>query len=190
MTTWLVRASVEADRFEFATARNSNTGRISTGFDLGRFALIRGSAFVGYRRLTAAAGGTTARFRGLTADVDVSYTAPTQTRISVMANRDIDYSYDLAYPHYLRTGLLLTVTQRIIGQWDLQILGGRDRLDYREPSASDRVDTVDRIGGGVGYQLAERVRVSLDAQARHRQSVLSVHRHRSFRLGGSMTYGY
>jgi len=190
MTTWVVRASGEQDRFEFATARNSNTGRISTGFDLGRFALIRGSANVGYRTLRAADGGTTPSFRGLTADVNVSYTAPTQTRLSLMASRDIEYSYDLAHPYYLQTGLALTLTQRIIGHWDVQVLGGRDRLDYRAPSPSDRIDLVDRIGGGVGYQFAERVRFSLDAQAQHRQSVLPLHTHKTFRVGGSVTYGY
>lgn len=190
MTTWVVRASGEQERFAFATARNSNTGRISTGFDLGRFALIRGSAFVGYRTLTAVDGGTAAPFRGVTADINVSYTAPTQTRVSLVTSREIEYSYELAHPYYLQTGLSLTVTQRIIGQWDLQALGGRDRLDYRAPSPSDRVDTVNRIGGGVGYQFAERVRVGLDALAQHRQSALPVRNHRSFRVGGSVTYGY
>jgi len=190
MTTWVVRASAEQERFAFATARNSNTGRISTGFDLGRFALIRGTAQVGYRTLTAADGGTTPTFRGVTADVDVSYTAPTQTRLSLMTSREVEYSYELAHPYYLQTGFSLTVTQRIIGHWDLQALGGRNRLDYRAPSLSDRVDTVDRIGGGVGYQFADHVRVSLDAQAQHRQSVLPERRLRTFRVGGSVTYGY
>ena len=151
LTTWVVRASSEQDRFAFATARNSNTSRISTGFDLGRFALIRGTAYVGYRTLTAADGGTAAPFRGATANINVSYTAPTQTRLSFATSREIEYSYELAHPYYLQTGVSLTVTQRIIGQWDVQALGGRDRLDYRAPSPTNRVDLVDRIGGGIGY---------------------------------------
>ena len=105
MTTWVVEASSEQERFEFTTSRNSNSGRVSAGFELGRFALIRGSAFVGFRSLASADGGTIPSFRGVTADVDVSYTAPTQTRMSLQTRRDIQYSYDQASPYYVQTGV-------------------------------------------------------------------------------------
>ncbi len=58
-------------------ARNSDSLRFSSGFELGRLALVRGSAFAGYRRLTPADGGTLPKFSGVTADVDVSYQAIT-----------------------------------------------------------------------------------------------------------------
>jgi hypothetical protein len=57
LTTWIVRVSGEEERFEFEQRRNGDSARIQTGFELGRFALIRGRAIVGYRHLVGADGG-------------------------------------------------------------------------------------------------------------------------------------
>ena len=192
MTTWVVQASSEQERFEFATDRNSNSARVSTGFELGRFALIRGRAHVGFRSLAAAEGGTLPAFRGVTADVDVSYTAPSQTRLTLQSARDIEYSYNPRNPYYVQTGVSLTLTQRVVGRWDVQAVGGRDRLSYRAalPEGFNHSDEVDRVGGGIGYQIAERVRVSVDAQSQHRTSGLHERGYRTLRVGGSVTYGY
>ena len=89
LTTWITRVSRETERFEFEDARNSDSTRFSSGVELGRLALIRGSAFAGYRKLTPPDGGILPEFSGITAAVDVSYTAPTQTRLGAAVDRDI-----------------------------------------------------------------------------------------------------
>ncbi len=163
LTTWITRTSRESERFEFEDARNSDSFRLSSGFELGRFALIRGSAFAGYRKLTAADGGILPGFSGVTADVDVSYTAPTQTRLGAAVKRDVQYSFDATTPYYIQTGWTATLTQRITGKWDAQLSGGRDRLSYQAANVADkRRDFVGRFGGGIGYAVRDQVRAGLN----------------------------
>ena len=191
LTTWIVRVSRESARFEFEDLRNSDSFRLSSGFELGRFALIRGSAFVGFRSLTPEDGGILPEFSGVTADVDVSYTAPTQTRLGAAIDRDIQYSYEDRTPYYVQTGWTATLTQRITGRWDFQLSGGRDRLAYQSlVLLNARTDSIGRFGGGVGYTLGEETRVSFDVASHYRRSILPGYEYGSIRAGISVNYGY
>lgn len=191
LTTWITRVTRESERFEFEDVRNSDSFRLTSGFELGRFALIRGSAFMGYRQLLPADGGVLPEFSGLTADVDVSYTAPTQTRLSAAVDRDVYYSYVRTTPYYVQTGWTLTLTQRVIGRWDIQLSGGRDRLSYQALDRQDaRNDFVGRFGGGIGYTVGEDVRTSFDVQSFYRRSSIPGREYGSVRAGLSVTYGY
>ena len=191
LTTWITRVSRETERFEFEDARNSDSFRVSSGFELGRFALIRGSAFAGYRKLTPADGGILPEFSGVTADVDVSYTAPTQTRLGAAVEREVQYSYDIATPYYVQTGWTATLTQRVTGRWDAQLSGGRDRLSYQAiDPANERQDFVGRFGGGIGYSLRDQVRASFDVNSFYRSSDIRGREYGGVRAGLSVTYGY
>lgn len=191
LTTWVTRFSRETERFEFEDIRNSDSLRISSGFELGRLALIRGSAFAGFRSLKPADGGIFPKFTGVTANVNVSYTAPSQTRIGAIVDRDVQYSYENRTPYYIQTGWTATLTQRIIGRWDIQLTGGRDRLAYRAIIPVDaRTDFVDHFGGGIGYALGDQVRASFDVQSFNRRSDLPGREYGGIRAGISVTYGY
>lgn len=192
LTTWTTRVSRETERFEFDNFRNADSFRLSSGFELGRFALIRGSAFVGFRSLKPADGGIIPEFTGVTSDVDVSYTAPTQTRLGVAIDRDVQYSYEQRTPYYVQTGWTVSLTQRITGRWDLQVTGGRDRLAYHAliPALDARTDSVDRIGGGIGYTVGEQTRISFDVNSYYRGSVRPELEYGSVRAGVSVNYGY
>jgi hypothetical protein len=191
LTTWVTRVSHESERFVFEDTRNSDSFRFTSGFDLGRFALIRGSAYVGFRTLRAAAGGELPSFSGATADIDVAYTAPTQTRFSVAINRDVQYSYERATPYYLQTGWTATLTQRVFGPWDVQASGGRDRLSYQSRNAASvRRDFIGRVGGGIGYALGDQVRAGFDVISFYRSSDLPGREYGGVRAGLSIMYGY
>ena len=191
LSTWITRVSRETERFEFEDARNSDSFRVSSGFELGRFALIRGSAFAGYRKLTPAAGGILPEFSGVTADVDVSYTAPTQTRLGIAVDRDVQFSYDTRTPYFVQTGWTASLTQRVTGRWDLQLTGGRDRLAYQSTNPIDaRKDFVGRFGGGIGYAVRDQVRASFDVNSLYRSSELPGREYGGIRAGLSVTYGY
>jgi hypothetical protein len=191
LTTWLLESTLERERFEYEPYRNSNSFRLNSGFELDLDALVRGTATVGYRRLVGAEGGTLAEFSGLTANVDVAYTAPTQTRLEAMVDRDLHYSFEIEQPYYVQTGWTFTGTQRLVGQWDVQITGGRDRLDYRalDPTFARR-DFIRRAGGGIGYDLGEEMRIGFNMLWQTRQSPLSERDYRSFTSGVSLTYAY
>jgi len=191
LTTLRVESSIERERFKYEPYRNSNSFKFSGGFDLDLQALVRGSAMVGYRRLVGAEGGTLAEFSGLIANVDAAYTAPTQTRVQTVVNRDLHYSFEIEQPYYVQTGWTLTGTQRVFGQWDVQFTGGRDWLDYRGLDPTDvRRDLIGRIGGGFGYDLGESVRLGFNMLWQRRQSPRVAHDYRQFTSGVSLTYGY
>ena len=154
-------------------------------------ALVRGSAFAGYRKLTPAAGGILPEFSGVTADVDVSYTAPTQSRLGIAVDRDVQFSYDTRTPYYVQTGWTASLTQRVTGRWDLQLTGGRDRLAYQSTNPIDaRKDFVGRFGGGIGYAVRDQVRASFDVNSLYRSSELPGREYGGIRAGLSVTYGY
>jgi hypothetical protein len=190
LTTWVARVTREQERFEFESLRNSDTFRATTGFELGRFALIRGTALVGYRKLSTAAGGTFPEFSGLTSNVNVTYSAPTQTRLNAIFNRDIQYSYEDRTPYYVLTQWSGTVTHRVVGGWDVQVTGGRDRLDYQSLAAIlERTDSISRYGGGIGYTIGESLRVGFDVQSFYRSSPIRSREYQNMRAGLSVTYG-
>ncbi|MEO8680207.1 MAG: outer membrane beta-barrel protein [Vicinamibacterales bacterium] len=192
LTTWITTMSRESERFEFEDLRNNDSFRLSSGFELGRFALIRGRAFMGYRKLTAADGGLLPEFSGVTANADVAYTAPTQTRLGAIVSRDIQYSYENRTPYYVQTSWTATLTQSVTGRWDAQLTGGRDRLAYQfiVTSADARTDFVGRFGGGIGYSLGDQTRVSFDVTSFYRTSQIPGREYGSIRAGLSVTYGY
>lgn len=193
LTTWSTSFVSESERFRFDDTRNADSLRVMSGFELGRFALIRGSVFLGYRRMSAADGGEIPDFSGPIANVDVAYTAPSQTRLSALITRDLQYSYDNATPYYVQTGWTATLTQRVIGRWDVQVSGGRDRLSYKTTAASPqatRTDFVGRFGGGVGYAVGDQVRFSFDVSSFYRSSDLAGRDYGAIRSGLSVSYGY
>jgi hypothetical protein len=192
LTMWITRISRETERFEFDDIRNADSLRVSSGFELGRLALIRGAAFAGFRSLKPADGGIIPEYSGVTANVDVSYTAPTQTRLGGAVTRDIQYSYDTSTPYYVQTGWTGTLTQSITGRWDFQLKGGRDRLAYQAivSSVDARTDFIGRFGGGIGYTLGEQTRVSFDVQRYHRSSRQQGRDYDAIRAGLSVNYGY
>ena len=190
LTTWVARVTREQERFDFETLRNSDTFRATTGFELGRFALIRGTALVGYRKLSTADGGTFPEFSGFTSNVNVSYTAPTQTRFNAVVNRDIQYSYDNLTPYYVLTQFNGTLTHRVVGRWDVQVTGGRDLLAYQALAAADeRTDSIGRYGGGIGYTVGEGLRIGFDVQSFYRSSPIRSREYGNLRAGLSVTYG-
>ena len=191
-TTWLVRGLREQQRFENEPRRNSNGARFKAGFELGQFALIRGTAIVGFLNLAPSDGASFEKYSGATADVDVAYTAPTRTRLGLGVDRDVQYSSDFLEVYYLQTGWTATITQRLIGRWDLQLQGGQDRLNFEGIAAragGDRVDTVDRFGGGIGFEIRPGTRISFDVRALQRDSPDRFRDYNTLRAGLSVNYG-
>jgi hypothetical protein len=191
-TTFVLRGLREQQIFDNEVRRNSVTNRIRGGFELGQFALIRGSAMVGFMSMSPTEGGTFARYTGPTADVNVAYSAPTRTRLALGVARDVQYSVYEKEVYYLQTGWTLTLTQRVVGLWDIQVQGGRDRLNYQGILGAgilSHLDTVDRVGGGIGYQLRDDTRISFDVRSIQRQSPVPSRDYNTLRAGLSVTYG-
>jgi hypothetical protein len=200
LTTLLFDADYVQERFEFASARDSQGMRILPGVDFKPLALISGTAHVGFRQLNFD-DPTMPDYTGPVASVNLGYTLMGITRFSVQVDRDVQYSYELFEPYYLLTGITGTVTQKLNVTWDLQARAGNQRLDYQQailPSASSPGNTVSGgrqenvifYGGGVGYRLGTDVRIGFNVDYYTRHSDRTTRQYEGFRAGTSVTYGF
>jgi hypothetical protein len=114
-------------------------------------------------------------------------------KLSLQAEREIQYSFEALQPYYLLTGISVSVVQRIFGPVDLQARAGRQQLAYRNRDAAiglaERVDFVRSYGGGVGYRMSRDLRLGLNVDQQKRDSGIVQRRYNGLRYGVSVTYG-
>ena len=193
LTTFVLSGERSRDRFDFTPARNADSTRIDTGFDLLPFALIAGHGRVGYRWFTST-GGALTDYAGVVASVAASSNIRGRTRVAVTTERDVNYSWELFYPYYVLTGATLTVTPQLTPRWDARARWGNHRLAYRATVGApgvpqDRVDRFKVLGAGIGYLLARDMRLGVDVNRERRQSPVQRRAYEGFRTGISVTYG-
>jgi len=170
LTTLVVDADASKERFVSSPERDANSIRVMPGFDFDTFALISGTARLGVRRLDMR-DPTIPDFSGLVGQLKLGYTLLGDTRFEVGFFRDIEYSFEITQPYYVRTGYEGSITRRIVGGWDIVARGGLQGLAYRNRGGSslafvpgeyppaDRVDNVQTYGGGIGYRFSSGTRV-------------------------------
>ena len=191
LTTFVASLSRDRTEFDFASTRDSESYRVSGGFELSQFALIRGTVQVGYHELRPDHPSALPDYSGVTAKADVAYTAPTQTRLQAMVDRELRHSYDPLVPQYTQQAWRTVVTQRVFGRWDIQLSGGRAQQRYFAiAGAAARTDRVDRVGGGIGFELARQLRAGLDISSFNRASESPGQSYSGLVGGMSLTYGY
>ena len=115
------------------------------------------------------------------------------SRFKFIANRDVQYSYDINQPYYLQTGFSGSVSQQIFGPVDIVVRGGLGRLEYRDRAGaavavSNRVDRVESYGGGVGYHLGRDMRIGVNIDHNRRDSALDLRRYQGWLYGVAITY--
>jgi len=194
LTSLIVLAGRQEDRFELDPLRDSNSTRFAVGVNFDPFALIKGSARIGYRRFEPL-NATVPGYDGPTAQVDLTYVALGSTKVSAQFLRDIQYSYQVTQPYYLQTGGTFAVTQRISGPVDagarltLQQLAYRNRAGLA-PFIDDRVDHVLMYGGSVGYHVGPDLRIAFNVDQQTRDSEVDHQHYEGLRMGVSVTYGF
>jgi hypothetical protein len=194
LTTVVVKASVRKDRFDQALFRDSQSVAVMPGVEFKPLALISGTAAVGIRHLKPDSGEVGA-FRGFVSDVALNYQLRDLMRVSVLARRDVEYSFEAGQPYYLSNGLRLSLTQALGAGWDVVVHGGRTTLDYRASiegtaSAEHRLDRLWAYGLGVGRRLGDAVRIGVDIEQVIRESTAAGRGYDGLRSGGSLTYGF
>ena len=193
LTSLSLTASRLQDRFDFSSLRDSDSDTVSMGVAFDPFALIKGSATFGYRNFHPNSAGLE-DYRGLTAAVDLSYSAFEMTKFSVRAIRDIQYSFDGNQPYYLQTGIDGSIAQQIFGPVDVVGRLGVQTLAYRDRAAAvvlvaNRVDSVRSYGVGVGYHMGKDLRLGFNVDHSQRESDVSRRQYKGFRFGTAVTYG-
>jgi hypothetical protein len=195
LTTMVIRAESQRDRFEQSSVRDADSQSVLGGFDLEPFALISGTARVGYRRVNALSP-LMPDFSGLVANVNVAYVMRETLLLSLTSARNIEYSIESDEPYYVSTGATLTARQAI-GRWDVLARVGRSALSYRAlrlpdttAEAQSRRDRHVSYGIGAGVRVGSALRVGVDVGHERRVSPVANRRYDGMKAGGTLTYGY
>ena len=192
-TTVTLTGEASQDRFKFDTGKNSDSVRGLLGIVLNPAALISGNATIGYRKFDALGAGVSG-FKGLTATADLNYVLLGRTRFGLQAGRDVDYSFDILTPYYVRTAVNASVAQQLFGPVDLIVRGGRQSLAYRGIAgdvrlAANRTDFVYSYGGGIGYRVGDDLRVGFNVDQYRRTSSVLIRQYEGLRFGMSVVFG-
>jgi hypothetical protein len=191
LTTLLLAVGRTQERFEFSSDRDSDSREASLGLTFDPTALISGTAQIGYRDFQPLSSDLPG-FTGTTMGVSLSYVAAGTAKLTVEAKRDIEYSFEVAQPYYLLTGVIGTLSQQIFGPLDLQARVGQQQLEYRNRGVLNlegRIDHVKSYGGGLGYRMSPTFRLGVNVDQQKRESGIQNRAYTGLRYGISMTYG-
>jgi hypothetical protein len=194
LTSLTADVAKEQDRFGLSPLRDADSTQTSVGLVFAPDALISGSAKLGYRRFSPLHPDLPG-YRGSTAAVSISYLARETSRLSLQANRDVQFSFDVSEPYYLISGFTATIAQQIYGPVDVEARYTGQRLAYRDRTGAvvatpDRVDHVRSVGAGSGYYLGEDLRISFNVDRLRRDSPIADRNYRGLRYGTAVSYGF
>ena len=194
LTSFTVDVAREQDRFEFSPGRDSDSNAVTFGLNFDPFAIINGSARLGFRDFRPLSSDVPG-YSGTMAEVNLSYVALGSTKVGFQATRDVRYSYDLSQPYYLQTSVLASLAQQIFGPVDVEGRIGAQRLEYRGRVSAvgpnlNRIDHVRTYGGGVGYHMGSALRVAFNVDETKRESVVDSRQYNGLRYGTKVTYGF
>ncbi|MGH9146514.1 MAG: outer membrane beta-barrel protein [Vicinamibacterales bacterium] len=193
LTTLVVNGDLDRWRFELSPLRDANSVRLFPGVEFDASALLSGRAFVGYRRFDILDPDLPG-FNGLVASGDLTYTIRESTRLSVIFDRDLTYSYRRVRPYYLLTSWTGSVRQKLGSSWEVEGRGGRERLDYSAASPAGTTilppETVHHYGLRLNYTLGRDSRIHVDLVHRDRISPIERRNYEAIQASVSASYGF
>jgi hypothetical protein len=170
LTSLTLAGSVREDTFLFDPLRNAENRMASATLKFGAEAVVTGAVIVAWNDFKAV-DPLVEPYRGLTGSVALAYSLLDVGRLGLIAMRRQEYSFDAAEGYYLENSVNLTYNHRLFGAVDAQVHGGHGIFQYGFrvgfPAHTDTLDTVD---GGVGYNLRNRTRISLNYEFARRRS--------------------
>ena len=172
LTTLTISGSYTEDRFRESPERNADSFEADAEFSFAPQAVIRGNARVGIRDFRPD-DPTIEPYTGLVVGVGLAVPVMDAGRFNFGVFRDAQYSFDETDAYYVENTFEVIYTHFIFGQVDLQGRGGWSGFDYGHRQGEDpRRDTLTTWAVGVGYNLRNRTRMSVqfeDAQRRSKE---------------------
>jgi hypothetical protein len=165
-----VYGSYQEDEFPNEPIRNAKGAAGTASFRFAPEAVVTGLVNISYRDIEYADPGVKP-FRGMVGSVALTYPLLEIGRLTGSYQRGVEYSFDTVDAYYVENSGTLIYTQRLFGEVDLQGKFARSVFDYsaREGEAP-RTDTLDTAAGGLGYNLRNRTRISLNYEYTRRRS--------------------
>jgi hypothetical protein len=199
-TTLAVRGDSLKDEFEYSPLRDARSYRVMPGVEFNPRALIKGSAYVGYREFTPLHPDAIPAFSGLVADLGLSYTLLGATSFGVRYRRDLTYSYEVEQPFFVDDSVGGSVRRALGSRFDVMFTIDRHEYEYQNvilPSFPDglplppRIDTTWNYTGSLGYRIGDDGRIGFGASYWTRESTTRrFKQYDNLRIGTTATYGF
>jgi hypothetical protein len=198
LTTLVGRYEGIEDEFPFSPLRDSRSVRVMPGVEFKPRALIKGSAYVGYRRFTPSVAGVLPEFSGLVAQLGLSYTLLGSTTFGVSYARDLTYSYDEVRPFFINNWLGTSIRHALGRRFDVLVSADRHLYAYQDllvPTVVDlaldpRSDTTWNYAGSIGYRIGKG-RMGFGVSYWERESTArNLRNYDNLRFGTTVTYGF
>jgi hypothetical protein len=200
LTTLAVRYDRLQDRFEFSPERDSDSYRVMPGVEFKPQALIKGSAYLGYRKFTPSQPDALQEFSGLVGQLGLSYTLLGATVFGVSYVRDLTYSYEEQRPFFVDTSVGASIRRALGPRFDVLVSADRHMYEYYDALTAGLVDESTTVApvditwnyaGSVGYRLGREGRIGFGVSYWTRESTRSELRdYDNLRIGSTFSYGF
>jgi hypothetical protein len=194
LTTLALRTEALEDRFEFSPGRNADSYRVMPGVEFAPQALIKGTAYVGYRKFTPLFSDILPEFSGVVGELGLSYTLLGSTVFGASYRRDLTYSYSAEQPFFVDNAVGISIRRALGSRFDVLLSGDRHQYDYESiltgPDPSPRRDVTWLYTASVGYRLGRDGRIGFGVSHVERQSTNPGREYRNLRFGTTFGYGF
>ncbi|CAN5517761.1 hypothetical protein BH23ACI1_BH23ACI1_13740 [soil metagenome] len=195
LTTLALRSEVLEERFEFSPMRNSDSRRVMPGVEFAPQALIKGSAYVGYRTFTPLFPEALPEFGGIVGELGLSYALLGSTVFGASYRRDLTYSYSELQPFFVDNAVGASIRRALGRRFDLLLSGDRHKYDYRNmvtagPDLAPRVDTTWAYGASLGYRIGRESRIGFGVSHLQRESTNQARTYKNLRFGTTFGHGF
>lgn len=170
LTSVTVSGAYREEKFDLDRLRDGTTRSANATLRIGSEAVVTGFITVGYRDFQPV-DPAVEPFRGVAGSASIVYPIREVGRLSFVASRGTEYSFDAAEAYYLENSFTLSYTHRLFGAVDAQARGGKSFFDYGyRAGLAAHQDSLDIAGASVGYNLRNRTRISLNYEFSRRRS--------------------
>jgi hypothetical protein len=158
------------DVFKFEPLRNSRSSAANATFRIAADAVVTGIITVGYKDQQPV-DPLANDFRGFVGSAAIVYPVLEIGRFYFSANRGTEYSFDASEAYYVENSFSLSYTHLLFGELDVQARGAKSFFDYSaRVDSPPHTDTLDTVGGSVGYNLRNRTRIAVNYEFARRRS--------------------
>jgi hypothetical protein len=158
------------EKFTYEPIRNSDSRNATAVFRFAPEAVVTGTVNLSFRDMVFD-DPNLKPYRGFTGMAAIIYPFFEVGRFSAALIRGVEYSFDSLEGYYLEQAYNLSYTHFLFGEVDAQVRGGRASFEYdARETVPEHTDTLDTIGGSVGYNLRNRTRVAMNYEYARRRS--------------------
>lgn len=198
LTTIAVRYDLERDRFALSPLRDSDSYRVMPGVEFDQRALVKGSAYVGYRRFTPVVPGTLPEFSGVVGRVGLSYSLLGATVLGASYSRDLAYSYEEVRPFFVDQTVGASVRRALGSRFDVLVSADRHEYVYRNAlvdglpvSGVRHVDVTWNYTATLGHRIGREGRIGVGVSYWERESTRGALReYTNLRVITTLSYGF